>query len=765
MAQRVNTLVTKLLLKVNALSWESGLDMVEKSVMAGGGAPAEPNAMQESVPRDAGLGDLAGAIWRRKIWVFLPLILVTAATYVYLTTTPERYTSQARLLIEDRQTVFTKAQGELQSATLFDKEAVASQVQIITAREVAQAVSDQLKLTTKPEFDPANQPASLLKRTLVTLGLSPDKARMAAVERAIEAYYDRLNVYPIEGSRVIAISFTAQDPQLAADTANAIADYYMTLQQQARQQTTSDATVWLGGQIEELRGKVESAEARVEAYKSENGLRGGGETQAPLSQQQLTDLNRELVVAKTARAEAAARADTIRRLLDENGEVANAADVVSSPHIERLVEQQVALRRQIAELSPTLLPAHPRMRELKTELQDLRRQINEEAKKVAISLDNEALIATARERAVTESLNAIKAESEKAAKAEVELRALEREAKAQRELLESFLIRYREAAARQDAQALPAEARIISRATPSSTPSYPKKGPMLAIAMLATLVISVSLIIASELMRFARRTPPPAPTVNLPPREVSLPRKSRPTAEKVRPIPQTTSEPAGVVRLDMHHFPESVRMLGEMVAVAQPDPDKCTKVLLSTPQRQQRNNYLAVNLARLLSATGKRVLLVDASVRTPRLADQIGLDEGPGLYELLSGACAFSEAIKRDPRSRLHVICAGTGKKDLPKIFSPDRVAKLIEALDGSYEFVLLDAPPVALSPETKGLAAFVDMAVLLADTLPGSAKLMDKAVDALNASAQHGINVVEAEPTTAEMVRLPGDEARRQVA
>ena len=84
---------------------------------------------------------------------------------------------------------------------------------------------------------------------------------------------------------------------------------------------------------------------------------------------------------------------------------------------------------------------------------------------------------------------------------DVQLRALEREAKAQRDLLESYLAKYREANTRENIEAAPADGRIISRATVSNTPAYPKKLPIVLIATLATLLLTSGAIATGELLR------------------------------------------------------------------------------------------------------------------------------------------------------------------------------------------------------------------------------------------------------------------------
>ena len=173
-------------------------------------------------------------------------------------------------------------------------------------------------------------------------------------------------------------------------------------------------------------------------------------------------------------------------------------EVLNSQLIQRLQEREGALRAQIAELSTTLLPTHPRIRALQGQVASLDEQIHEEVAKVLKSLRTAARVAAAREESLVKSLNEAKGVVSQSNDQNIELRALQREAAAQRELLESFLTRYREASARTDANYLPADARIISRAVPPITPSFPKKTMMAVAAALAMLLLSSTVVLLAE---------------------------------------------------------------------------------------------------------------------------------------------------------------------------------------------------------------------------------------------------------------------------
>src|SRR5262249_3584392 len=141
-----------------------------------------------------------------------------------------------------------------------------------------------------------------------------------------------------------------------------------------------------------------------------------------------------------------------------------------------------------------------RIKELRAQIADLDRQIRSEADRLARSLENDARVAAAKLDSLGTSLDQLKRQAANTNEQDVQLRALEREAKAQRELLESYLAKYREATTRDSIGAGSPDARIISTAIVSNTPSWPKKVPTVLIAALATFALTVAFIVSGQLL-------------------------------------------------------------------------------------------------------------------------------------------------------------------------------------------------------------------------------------------------------------------------
>ena len=437
---------------------------------------------------------------RKRGWIIVPTVLALVASVAAVNMVTPRYKSEARILVDGRENVFLRPNGERnEERTALDPEAVTSQVQLLQSRDLAREIIKKNKLAERPEFDPVLQGFSPLKSMLALIGIGRDPFSLTPEERVLDAYYERFTAYAVDKSRVIVVEFQSRDPELAARVANSIAEGYLVLQQNARQEQAKSAGLWLSGEIEHLRTKVAEAESRVEDFRSKSSL-FVGTNNTTLSNQQMGEINTQLNNARALKSDAESKARLIKQML-QSGKPIEASEVLNSELVRRLSEQRVTLRAQLAEQSSTLLGGHPRIKELKAQLADLDRQLREEASKISRSLESDARLASGRVDGLRDSLEQLKKQASSNNGQDVQLRALEREAKAQRDLLESYLAKYREANTRENIEAAPADGRIISRATVSNTPAYPKKLPIVLIATLATLLLTSGAIATGELLR------------------------------------------------------------------------------------------------------------------------------------------------------------------------------------------------------------------------------------------------------------------------
>jgi exopolysaccharide transport family protein len=448
---------------------------------------------------DIDLGQLFRALWERRLRLVAVTAGVAVLAFVGTRMVAPEYKGEAQVLIELRTPDFSeRVQPNNSNADpILDDLGISSQIQAPQSTDLIKQVARDLKLSEREEFDPAAN-TSFFKRLLISFGVVKNPLDVAPEERVLKTFREKLQVYQVEKSRVIGLNFTSEDPKLAAAVPNKMAQVYLAMQSGAKLDTDSEAARWLEPEIASLREKVSEAEKKVADYRATTDLQRTGQDQT-FAGQQLTNVSAELTRVQGELANANARAESVRQALKSGGPVDTIADVISSPTIQQLKAQEAQMQNQISDLSMSLLDGHPRLKGLRAQLAGVRQQINVETRKILKSLENEAEVAKFRQAQLVAQLNKAKTVSAKADDQQVGLNALEREAAAQRDLLQTYLARYREASSRAGKNAAPADARVISTAVVPTEVYFPKVGPIVTVAAFAAFLLSAVLIMLAEL--------------------------------------------------------------------------------------------------------------------------------------------------------------------------------------------------------------------------------------------------------------------------
>ncbi len=666
------------------------------------------------------LRSLGVALWRRKWLILLPtLVVALLTTYIVNSITP-LYRSEAKIMVEGRESVFLRPEAEKSvERAAADQEAITTQVQVLQSRDIARQVIRELKLAEGPGFNPGASGTSRFGMLLSAFGIGRDQRKVTPEERAMDAYFSRLSVSAIDRSRVIIVEFQAADPELAARVVNAIVDAYLRQTQIAKQEQIRNASAYLATEIEQLRKTVQEAESKVEDFRAKSNLFLGSNSTS-LGTQQLGELTTQLAAARAQKADLESRSRLIRDMLKTGKEV-ESADIVNSDLLKRLVEQRVLLRAQLAEQSSTLLERHPRIQELNAQINALDVQMRGELQRLVLSLENDTRIANARIEATNDAIDRLKKQISGTSPQDVQLRALEREAKAQRDLLESYLARYREATARENIDSTPAEARVISRATVSNVPAFPKKLPIIMIATLATAFLAAAFVLASEILKQGGPRAVSASFSEVSKNDSTAPRRSifSILKRKHTQTPVLASEPV------LEPEPGRViaaRPIEDLVkAVDEQGESGAGRVTVIGAGRNVGTTYTAIAFARALATEGDRVVLADLALHAPNLS-VLSTDPGaPGFAELVRGTASFGDIITRDKFSRVHLVAAGNVAGDAAAILTSPRLIITLEALAQAYDHVVIDGGALAEAvPEF--FARMAPCAVLVATDIDNTA-------------------------------------------
>lgn len=671
---------------------------------------------------DIDLARLVLAIWERRGKIAAVTLIAGGVAFAASSVMSPVYRSEARVLIETRAASFGNADPNgTGSQQVLDDLNISSQTQLLQSVDLIKQVARNMKLYELPEFDPGASP-SMVSRLLVMIGMKKNPLEVAPEERVISAFREKLQVYRAETSRVIAVEFSSKDPVLAAAIPNEILKVYQSLQTDAKLDANSEAARWLEPEIASLREKVREADKKVADYRASSDLLTVGEN-TTFATRQLGDISTELARVRGEKANAEARAENVRNALSSGRPTDTLPDIIGSQMIQRLKETESGIQSQISDLSTTMLDGHPRIKALRAQLGGIRSQIETETRKVLASLENEANVSRLRERQLVQQLNTLKADGARAGEDSVGLNDLERDATAQRQLLETYLARYREATSRTTStDSSPADARVISAAIEPREPYFPKVGPIVIVVSLVALLLSCVVVMLIELFTGRALRPVGAS------RQEEL--ETEATVVEAVAVPVTVVEvPADRMQvasdealaaemeetLDLTETPETLEAL-EANEVDNDAVEEAERSSLETFSIEMVAEYLAmkgvgpvatvvspagdagstatVMLARAVSESGRTVVLVDMTASacpTRLMAPSSNL---PGITDLLAGEVNFAETIHNDRLSSAHIVPQGkTPAHEAMRVI--DRLTMVVSALADVYDTVLIECGAV----------------------------------------------------------------------
>ena len=664
--------------------------------------------------RDLDVSYLGRRLKAQRRWLIGPALACFALSAIAVNVIAPRYTAETKVLIGSQEAFYNRlgANDTQQQQTPPDDEAIQSQVQLVSSRDLARQAIRALDLRGNREFDPVADGVGPVTRFLVLLGLARDPLGVPPEERILPAFSDRLTVFPVTKSRVLTIEFEAKDADLAARAANTVANLYLDIQSAAKRDAAHQAAESLRSLVADLRVRSGEADAKAQAFRSQAGLLLGTNN-STISSQQLTDMSTQLAQARSGEAEAQAKAKMIRDMV-KDGRLAEVPDVANNDLIRKLSEQRAAIQAEVALQSRTLLPGHPRMQELTAQLHDLDAQLKAAAEKVVRGLESDARIAQARVDNLTTAINGQKDAIGATGPDQVKLSELDLTAKLLKDQLEFNTSKYQEALARENVGSNPAEARIISRAVAPQLPSFPKKLPIVAIMTIAGLVLSVGILIARELLSgraFIETRAPGSLPVVLDSGLAMRRREDEMPALKPSFDPRHDTGFAATATASSDVPADATAALASDL-VALKAADQALRILV-LDERPASNEHATIRLGRALSQ-GARVIALD-------LAGREGARSRLGFAELLGGQASFAEVIHRDPVSRLHLITPGHRPEGIGGDL--DGMANVLDALAETYDHVLVGG--VAPSSQLAHVIAaeHTDIVVLAADHAVGAAE------------------------------------------
>lgn len=663
------------------------------------GEPAHP------ADENFGLGNIMRTLMiRRRIILGAAITVVVLATLIVLQMTP-LYSATAVVMLDQRKNNVADATAVLAGLTT-DPATVQNQIQILTSLELAGRVVDKLKLDQDPEFNAQAGGVRALLRYLNPLEWLPGhKSAQASLqamslERSalLRAFQAQLSVQPLGLSTAIEVTFQSQDPEKAARIANAVADAYVEDQLEAKFEATQKATTWLSSRIQELSRKAQETDAAVQRFKAEHNI-NTAPNGVSVVQQQTTDVNSQLIIAKADLAEKQANYSSLVAL-QRAGKAANAPQVVASSLISALRAQETDLNRQLADVSSRYLPSHPKVLDLKAQKENLEGKIDEEVQRIVESVRSSVTTAEAHVGSLQASLGRLENQNAGQNESSVQLTALQSAATSARSMYEAFLGRLNQTQGQEGIET--PDARVISTASIPTFASYPRRGLVIGLSIPAGLMFGLMLAFAAEHLDSGFRTSAQIESL------LSVP------VLAVIPEIATKADPPGVaadlvINEPMSAFAEALRGLRLGLSLTNVDyPHKTILVTSSVPG--EGKTTVTLSLARLAAKSGLKVLVIDGDLRRPAIAGASGVvGTTGGIVEALSGAAGLEQCLHKDSISDAVILPCLKSPPNPPDMLSSQAMQHLVANLQKAFDLVLIDSAPVLPVNDTRMMIRYAD--------------------------------------------------------
>lgn len=660
--------------------------------------------------------ELLSVLRRRKnvICACVALITVIGAAMIFQIT--PRYTAEASVLLDARKIDVVDVQAVLSNLPP-DLAVVRGEIEVMKSPQIAAKVVNTLNLTSVPEFNSKLQQPSLFSPILQAehwlfglvrpaLGIEqniapaiPEDPQVALERSATYALLGHVNVTNDGRSYVLKVAVDSENPQLAANIANAYANAYLDAQLEAKFDAVKRANDWLNAHLTDLQAQVEASEGAVELYRAQHGLTQTDTNGDTLTSQQLGELNSQLILASADTAQKQANLSQIQDKLRSGG-ITGAEQVLSDPIIQSLRQQEADLIQQEAQLAAKYKPEHPAMINIKAQINDAEQKIRDEVNKAVQAMAGDVVAARAKEQSLRDSLQALQKTSATQDQAAIQLHELQRQADSVKTLYDDFLNRFKQTSAQEDIQQ--PDARLIVDARPPSTPSYPRTGLLISLVFLGSILTGLIAALGMERLDNGFRT------------GEQVERLAGIAPLGLVPDIRSNEKPTdAIIAHPVSAYSEAIRTV--RTALRYSDVDNPPKVVLVTSALpDEGKSVFSLSLARSVAFSGGRALLIDCDLRRPSVAKTLGLVPKAGLLSVFDSGFDAREAIMVDETSGLHVITATSGTANPQDILGSRQMRALIDKMRAQYDFVVLDTPPVLAVSDAFILSHVADTTMFL---------------------------------------------------
>jgi succinoglycan biosynthesis transport protein ExoP len=700
---------------------------------------------------DKHLADYFRVLYKRR-WIALPVFLIVVVVGALNTfrQTPI-YQARIQMLIEKDTPSVARLDQMFQSQEgWYNDDFYQTQYRILQSRSLAKRTIDLMKLWDVKRLGNGPEPKAALTVTGLfwtsvnaAVGLArkpfasespapsaappPPPDETAAQSGRIDEFLGGLGVTPVRNSRIVEIQYTSSDPVFAADAANSVAKAYIQQNLEVKFSASKDAADWLSERLSEQRRAVQASEAALQAYKEKNGTVSITDGASNIVVQRLTDLNGALTKAKTDRINKEALYNQLRAA-EGSGALDTYPAVLGNEYIQKLKTDLADAQRQQATLAQRYADQHPEMIKARSAVQSADAKLRGELGKVVESVKNEYQAALSQETSLQSALDSQKGEALSLNRRGIEYGVLQREVESNRQIYESLMQRTKETGISSELRTT--NVRVVDKAEVPRAPILPRHDRDVLLSTFGGLVLAIGLAFGFEYMDNRIKSPQEL-RINL-----GLPYLGM--------VPIFNGKNGILISDDVPaSFSEAIKSVRTNVLFSSADEGgKLIAVTSAGPG--EGKSVIAANLAVALAQTGLRVLLIDADMRRPRVHENLGLPQEPGLSNLLVGDCKPSESVRRSTASpNLWVLPSGMIPPNPAELLGSKRFEEYLATLLEQFEWVVIDSPPVLAVADASVVANIASGVVFVVGAEQTTRQAARAAIDQLHAVKAHIIGGV----------------------
>ncbi|UJF17128.1 polysaccharide biosynthesis tyrosine autokinase [Vibrio sp. SS-MA-C1-2] len=633
-------------------------------------------------------------------YIILTTVMITIITVLVLFSLTPKFSATATLLLKADES----KPISIQEVVVFDttkKDYYLTQYAVLSSNAVANIVIDEYDLYHNPEFNLSlNGPSAgeKINKKFLSLPVIKDFAPVektvtnnvelteAIRQEVLAKFKKHLTIEPVRQTQLVQITFTSEDPRLAANVANAIGQAYIENNLNARLNATREATSWLDKKVLELKLQLKTSQKELNQFLRKENLTDESGI-STLASNQLNDLSVRLSNATSRRIEAEAMANMLNSMKSQNDiDLGSLSSISSNSQVQDIAQAKIIAEQKVAEYSKRYGPKHDAMIGAKAELMSVEQQEKAIVVKLSAGINKQLKTAKDQEYLLKLEVNKKKSNFQGLADSRSEYESLKNQVETDKRLYNLFLNRQKETVATNNYAST--NAIVTDNAMIPHYPVEPKKPLIIIIAAIVSVVLSIIIILVKDLL-------------------TNTIKSTGDFESKFGLMPIGEVFKVSKNECKEKDFNNAAFSKDKLVVFNETFKSIRTSLFFSLKQRKQKivaissaipgegKSTVAINLASKF-AKMEKTLIIDCDLRKPTIGERFDLNRSElGLANYLFTGTSLQECLHHDSNSGLTVLPAGMMVPNPQELLASDKFTDLLEELKEQFDRIIIDTSPM----------------------------------------------------------------------